>query len=71
MEVVKHNGYRIRNASDELRNSKEVVIEAVQNSSGSGAPHWASNTSKNIKEVVLAAIKYDVFEILPASVDEN
>ena len=70
MEVVKHNGYRIRNASDELRNSKEVVMEAVQNSSGSGAPLWASNTLKNIKEVVLAPIKYDVFfEILHASVD--
>ena len=44
-------------------------MEAVQNSSGTGAPLWASNTLKNIKEVALAPIKYDVFEILHASVD--
>ena len=67
MEVVRSCGYLLKKASPELRNIKKLVIQAVKNSTRYGALQWASDTLKDDKEVVLAAIEHYAYEIMHAS----
>ena len=58
LKAVKQNGWALEFASDELKNDREVVLEAVKEKGSAGfALEYASEELKNDRKVVLEAIK--------------
>ena len=52
---VKRNGFRLKDASEALKNDREIVLAAVNETSG--ALLYASDALKNDREIVLAALE--------------
>jgi hypothetical protein len=56
LEIVKQNGWwTLRYASDDLKNNREIVLEAIKQNGL--ALEYASESFRNDKDVVLEAIK--------------
>tara|TARA_B110000879_G_scaffold20376_1_gene25366 strand:- start:4657 stop:5691 length:1035 start_codon:yes stop_codon:yes gene_type:complete len=69
LAVVKSNGWRLGDVSEELKADKQVVLVAVQ--TNSGAFRHASDDLKSDKEVVMALVKnYDCSGYLGFASDE-
>ncbi len=66
LDVVKQNGYAFEFASKELRNDKEIVLEAVKHGSCSTL-EYASERLKDDEDVVLTAIKVNSYALGYAS----
>ena len=59
----------MKNATDQLKNDREIVMEAVKSSTASGALQWVSDEIKNDRKIVLAAIQHAGCEVIQASDD--
>ena len=63
--MVSQNGWKLQLASNELRNDKEVVLQAVTQNGES--LRWASKELQNDKEVVIISVSHSEENISFAS----
>ena len=60
-KLFKKNSFALKYASNELRNNKDIILQAVKNDCG--AIRHASEELRNDKDIVLQAVKNDGYVV--------